>query len=146
MAHRQDAEEEAPVEVERILFDFGPELGDPRVERGHRCRVAFADLRAQAFELFQPPSSGLVGLEPLDDLRIGVVSGEGGAEDDSRVVLHFLGERPPRRKLRPGRGGLVSHHERDPGVAQRLDPGGDGQLGHPVQRGHPVGRIAELFG
>ena len=71
-------------------------------------------------------------------------AGQRRREDDAGVVAQLVGQTPAVGQLgAPGRG-LVVQDERDAGVAQRVDAGGDRQLGVAAQRGQPVVVDAEL--
>ena len=73
-----------------------------------------------------------------------VQAGEGGGEDDAGVVAHRLRQPPPVGQLGAQCRGLVVQHQRDAGVAQRVDTGPDGEPGRRVQRRVAGGVDAEL--
>ena len=91
---------------------------------------------------FRAPS----GVDPEAGQLVGEVvqAGERRGEDDPGAVAQIVGELPPVRQLAADRGRAVVEHERDSGVAQRVDTGADGQLGLPSEGGHPLGGDAEL--
>ncbi len=108
---------------------------------------------------------GAIGSVRLDVLGEPVVAGERRREDDAGVVAQGVGQPPSVGELGAERGRLVAHHERDAGVAQRVEtgadrqPGGgvecfvagglDGELLDDVERGvatgqlHDVGRVVD---
>ncbi len=138
MAHGQGAEDELAIET-----------------------VARAQL---GFELLQPPADGLelahlfgqgaqlvdAGLQAiaavlafeLADQRIHARKGRG--EYDAGLVGQCGRQPPALRQLGAGAGGAVVHHQRQAGVAQSQQAGGDRQLGGDVERGHLIRLQAEL--
>ena len=68
-----------------------------------------------------------------NEFRKGVVAGKGRAENYARVVTHSIRQSPAIRQLRAFAGGLVAHDQRNAGVTQSVDSGGDSQAGHPVE-------------
>ena len=83
----------------------------------------------------------VVALELIGEV---VQAGEGGGEDDAGVVAHRLRQPPPVGQLGAQCRGLVVQHQRDAGVAQRVEAGADRQPGRRVQRRVAVGVDAEL--
>ncbi len=135
--HGEDPEQEPPVEMIRLLLDLLFECRDAPVELP-RERLPGAGARTQGFQFRQPGAPLAVLVEVGHDLRVGVVTRERGGEQYAGVVPDVVRQHPAVGQLRPLGGGLVAHHQRDSGVAQRVDARADGQLGHAVERGHPV--------
>ena len=81
--------------------------------------------------MLTPRAVGGVGLDVLGEA---VVAGEGAREDHPGVVTERVGQSPAIGQLGSERGGLVAHHQRDPGVAQRIEAGADRQTGRVVER------------
>ncbi len=134
--HRQDLEEEAPVEPVRLRLHRLLDLRDARVHL--RPRLLVGQTLPEVRQLFQAGASGTVLVEGFHGPGEAVVAREGRPEDDGRVVAHLLGKQPARGELGPRAGRLVAAHEGNPRVAQSVDAGGDRQTGHPVQRFHAV--------
>ena len=72
-------------------------------------------------------------------------AGERRCVDHPGVVPQLVGERPAVGKLGALGRGLVAQHERDPGVAKRVDAHGDRQLRVAPERGQPLVVDAELL-
>ncbi len=85
-----------------------------------------------------------VGPEAFEVVRERVETRERGGEHDSRVVSQLVGQHPPIGELGADASRLVVLDERNAGVAQRVEPGPDRELGHDVERGGPVGLDTEL--
>ena len=64
-------------------------------------------------------------------------AGERRGEDHAGVVAQLVRKRPAVRELGALGRGLVAQHERDARVAERVDAGGDRQLGVAPERGQP---------
>ena len=73
-------------------------------------------------------------------------AGERRGVDHPGVVAHLVRERPAVRELRALGRELVAQHERDARVAERVDAGGDRQLGVAPERGQPFVVDPELLG
>ena len=145
--HRQDAEQEAPVERVSGLLQGELQVVDPPVDLGqHGCLpVGFGDLGPHCRQRVQLLAARCV--EPEAGQLVGeiVVAGEGRGEDDSGVVAQLVGEHPPVGQLGADARRPVVVDERDSGVAQRVDAGADGELGLAPEGGDPVGVDAELL-
>ena len=89
-------------------------------------------------------AASAVGEVARHDFGIGVIAGESGGEDHAGIVAQGVGQTPPLGKLRALGGGLVAHDQRDAGIAQGVDAGGDGQAGDAVERGQALGGNAEF--
>ena len=97
--------------------------------------------------VFQPGqllAAGMIGEIARHDFRIRVVTGKGRAEDHAGIVPHSVGQSPALGQLRAFAGGLVAHDQRDAGITQSVDSGGDGQAGHPIEGRQVFGGNAEL--
>ena len=144
VAHRQAPEQEAPVEHVRLGLE------GVRAARGCAGRPpAAAGLvvahprahRLQRAQLFAAAAVDVVALELVGEV---VQAGEGGGEDDAGVVAQRVRQPPPVGQLGAQCRGLVAQHQRDAGVAQRVEAGADRQPGRRVERRVAVGVDAEL--
>ncbi len=63
-----------------------------------------------------------------------IQAGKGGGKDDARFVAQGVGQHPAIGEQCVFAGGAIVFHQRDAGVTQGLDAGGDRQLGTDVQR------------
>ena len=111
-----------------------------------RCRaVAVGDLGPHRFQGGELLAAGIVDPEPGQLVGEVVVAGERRGEDDPGAVAQVVGEHPPVGELAADAGRPVVQHERNAGVAQRVDAGADRQLGLPPEGGDPLGVDAELL-
>ncbi len=101
---------------------------------------------AQPGECFKLPVQRLEILVAGHLLAHAVEAGPGRAENDPRFVAQRLGQGPAVGQISALAGAAIAHHQRDARVAQRVDPGGDGELCGDVQRVHPLGGDAKLLG
>ncbi len=144
MAHRQRAEEEAPVELVVGRLDEGGQLGDELVDLGDG-RVASGQHGAQPVQREKVVAAPLVGRVALDGLSHPVVTREGRGEHDAGVVAHRLGQAPAVGQLGAEGRRLVTQHERDACVTERVEPGADREASGVVQRLVTAGFDAELL-
>ena len=146
MAHGEDAEQKPPIERVRLALERRAQRMDLLVEVAeHLFRsVALREAGAQVLQGDELLPPGVVGVIARDLVDESVVAGERGGEDDAGVVAQRVGEHPALGQERAFAGRAVAHHQRDAGVAQRVDAGGDGQPRARVQRRQPFGRDAEL--
>ncbi len=87
----------------------------------------------------------MVGEIARHDLRERVAAGEGGAEDHAGIVAQGVRQAPAIGQLRAFGRRLVAHDQRDTGVAQGVDAGGNGQAGNPVEGSQVLGGNAEFL-
>ena len=87
----------------------------------------------------------MVGVISRHDLGVRVVAGERGAENHAGVVAQGVGQAPAVRQLRSFGGGLVTHDQRNAGIAHGVDSHGDRQPRDPVEGSEMLGRNAELL-
>ncbi len=144
MAHREDAEEEAAVELVGVLLELEPHVVDAALDLRPRDLVALGHPGENLLELRELLPAAAVGPEPVELVGELVVAREGGPEHDARVVPQRLGQRPAVGQLRTGRRVAVVLDERDAGVAQGVDARGDGELGRAPERGDAPGVHTEL--
>ena len=137
MPHGEDPEQEAPVEMIRLLLDLLLERRDAPFEFPGE-RFPGPARGAQVFEFREPPAPFAVLVETGHDFGVGIVSRERGGEQHPGVVPDFIREHPAVGQFGPLGGGLVPHHQGDSRVSQRIDTRADGQLGHAVERRQPV--------
>ncbi len=145
MSHRQDAEDVAPVEVVVEAANLGLQFGNAFLEslfqvgllRRHQGRHAaqFLELAAQGPVLVE--AGGILG-HPVE-------AGESRGEDHAGLIGQRFGQFPAVRQEGAGGSSFVSHHERDAGVAQGFNAGGNGQLGGNVNRLETVLGDAKLL-
>ena len=147
--HRQHAEQEAA--VERVagparasrsqVVDAAVDLGqrDASVPVGSRTSARSASSAASCSRRMRRSRSASTSSAKS--------SSPGKAEAKITPVSSrsVVGQRPAVGQLGAARRRLVVLDERDAGVAQRVDAGGDGQLGLAPERGEPVGVDAELL-
>ncbi len=93
---------------------------------------------AQAVEFPQTFAADALLVEAGDDFGIGVVAGESGCKKYSGVIPYCVREHPSVGQFGPLGSRLVVHDQGNSGVAQRIDPCADRQLGHAVERGQAV--------
>ena len=144
VAHGERAEQEPAIEVIRLRREVALELADPAVD----VVAPGAGIRAPAdlAQFLQASELHALGPERLDVRGEVAVAGVRRREDHAGVVLHRVGEAPLVGQLGAARGVLVVLDERDAGVAQRVDAGGDRELRLAPEGGEPVGVDAELLG
>ena len=131
VAHREDAEQEAPVELVGLLLEEHVDLRDP--PRDLRPGPRLPDRLQQLLELplLRPPA-----LERVVALRLvgeAVEAGEGAREHDARLLAHRLRQHPPLGQVLAGGGLLPGLDEGDPRLAQRVEPRGHRELGRQVE-------------
>ncbi len=142
--HREDAEQEAPVERVLVLGELEPQVVDPALDLDARDRVALRDAREDLLELAQLLAPGAVAPEPVELVGELVVARERRAEHDPGVVAQRRGQGPAVRELRAGGRRLVVLDERDARVAQRVDARADRELRRAAERREPPGVDAEV--
>ena len=126
-----EVKEQGPVElVVAVAFaplaDFKEPVGDLflDVPIGHRSHEVVVDV----LQLLVRPDIELVVIVVVHLVDEGFKSREERGENHTGAVLHGLGQNMAVGELLTRAGRLVSHHQRDMGVLQGLDPRGDGQL------------------
>lgn len=143
--HGQGAEQEAAVEGIRLRLQLVPKFGDAPVYLGHG-RILRGHPGADVLQRAEFAPAGTVFVVAVEIRSERPVTGERGREDDSGVVAHAGRQQPAVRQPGAERRGVVMQHQRDAGVAQRVDAGADGQPGALVERGVPVRVDPELPG
>ncbi len=146
MPHVEHAEKEAPVKVIGMRLDFGLQARDAALEFSAQSRAAVG-LRAllQTAQLFQAFAANAVLIISGDDPGQGVHARKGRSENHTGFVAHFLGQHPAIGQLRAPGGGLVAHYQRNAGITQRLDAGGNRELRDDVERAQTIFGIAEVM-
>ncbi len=137
VTHRQDAEQEAAIEVVRMGGDLVAHRVDAVLElRAQHLAAAGAvvQARAQGLEGLELAVAGVVLLVAGDLVGEGIVAREDGSEDHPRLVAQRLGQHPALGDLRPLAGRAVVHGQGQAGVAQGVETRADGQA-----RGHVEG-------
>ena len=133
VAHRQRAEQEAAVELVRVRLELVAQLRDQRIDLGARGGVR-PHPGAQPLErqkLLAARAILRVGLQLLGEA---VAARERAREHDSGVVAQRVGQAPAVGQLRAERRRLVAHHQRQAGVAHRIEPGAERQPRRHVER------------
>ena len=143
VAHRQDAEDKAAVKVIVEAQDLVFEARDAAIEIGRQAIGPGDGPRAELLQHLQLVGERLVLVVTCRLLGHAVQAGEGRGKDHAGLVGQRFGQHPAVGQEGALAGGPVAHDQRDASVAQRLDPGGDGQLGRDVERfdarlGHAV--------
>ena len=145
--HGQHAEQEAPVELERLPGNGFLQVGDATVDLLPQARLAVRPDHAfaQVLEHGELIAPGVVGVVARHFVGEGVVAREDGGEDHAGVVAQGVGQSPSFGQLRARGGALVTHGQRDTRVAQGVDAGRDGQAGDAVERLDALRLDAELL-
>ena len=157
--HRQDPEEEPPVERVGLSLHVLANRADSLVDLAHD-RIALAGPCPQGLQHVRqlaPCAVDVVALELVGEV---VKAGEGRSEDDAGVVAQCVRQHPPVRKLAADAGGLVTAHQWDARVAHGVETGAEGEpgdtvegdvafgfdaeLAHHVQRAHPAGELDDF--
>ena len=149
MAHREHPEEEAAVEGVRLLLERALEVVNAPLDLVEHHRIGALVVEhpgAQRFERGQALAPHVVRGVARHLVGHLLEAGERRGVDHPGVVAHLVRERPTVRELRALGGELVSQHERDAGVAERVDAGGDRKLGVAPERGQPFVVDPELIG
>ena len=148
VAHREHAEEEATIELVRLVGDLEIELVDAALDLGEGG--AGAVLVAQA-ALHRPQRLELLPARAVDPEAVHLVgevvhAREGGGENDPGVVAQRVRQHPAIGEQLAGGRRLVVLYEGDPRVAHGVDARADRQLRLAPERQHAFGRDAELLG
>ena len=101
-------------------------------------------LRAPLLQHRQLLATGMVGIVARHDLGVRVIAREGRAHDHAGVVAEILGQAPAIEKLGSPGCCLVTHDQRDAGIAQGVDSSGNRQACHAIERGDAIGRDTEF--
>ena len=147
VAHRQRVEQELAIELVRVVLQLSGQRVDPMIELlGQEvASTELLDAGPQAPEVLHTLAKGLVEVVALELTDQRVVAREGRREDDTGGVPVRLGQHPSLLQHATGGGRLVVHHERDPGVSERIEAGADGQHARHVEGLGPLGGEAELL-
>ena len=132
VAHRQNAEQKASVELVRAGRDLFAQGGDAAQQRQQGALVTHVSPQRLKFGQQRQPL--LVGVVALQLVGQSVVAGEGRGENDARLVAQRLGQQPALRQKRAFAGLLKGLHQRNPGLAQRIKPRRHRQLRRHIQR------------
>ncbi len=123
VAHGQDAEDEAAVEVVGLALHLLAQVADAAVDLLQGLQVAGVVAQVlQHGHLHAPVLPGVVARELVGEA---VAAGEGAGKDHAGLVAQRLGQQPAVGQVR-ARGGLaIGLHQGDAGLAQRVQAGGD---------------------
>src|SRR5208283_3730474 len=95
MSHRQDSEQEAPVEDIGIFLDSGAQLLDATVQFRSKAGMTISHrLDAQALQYTQLVATGMVHEIARHDFDEGVVTGKSRAENHASVIAHGVRQAP----------------------------------------------------
>ena len=100
---------------------------------------------AQALQRGQLLAAGVVRVIARHLVGEGVVAREGRGKNHAGIVAQRVGQSPAVRQLRAFAGGLVTHDQRNAGIAQRVEAHGDRQLGDAIEGSHAIGGNAEFL-
>ncbi len=117
--------------------DAPPDL----LERGGILRVA-----SQIFQRSQLGAAILPGVVALELVGQAVEARESAGEDNASLVAQCLGQHPAIGQEGALGGLMIALHQRDAGLAQGIESGGDCQLGRDIERLDQLRRHAILFG
>ena len=145
----QDLEEEAPIEDVGIFIDPRLEVLDLAFDFLSQSVLGICSIGELILQLDQGLEllpTRRVSVESLDFIKQGIVAGKRRREDDTRVILHFLGQAPTVGQLRPLGGRLVAPDQRYAGIPERVDPSRDRQLRNCIERRQTILRKAVFLG
>ena len=144
VAHAQDAEDEAAVELVGLPLHLLAQIGDAAVDLLQGLHVAGVTPQVlQHGQLHAPVLPGEVAAELLGEA---VAAGEGAGEDHAGLVAQRVGQHPAVGQEFAGAGLAPGLHQRDARLAQRVQAGGEAVLGGDVQRLDQLRRHAVLLG
>ena len=140
MPHRQGAQQEAALEDVGGFVNQGAQFRDPLVQFLPDFGIAVAiELDAEAFENGELVAASLVGVVACHFVSERIQARERRGENHAGIVAESVGEGPAIRQLRAFAGFLVAHYQRYAGVAQCIEPGGDGELRVTVEGCEAIG-------
>ena len=115
MSHRQNSEQEAPVEEIRLCFEGGTQLVDAPA---YLFSEAICSRRpeAQLFQRGQLLTAALVRVITGRLIGERVAARESGGKNHTGIVAQSLRQPPPLRQLGTFAGGFIVHGQRDAGV------------------------------
>ena len=128
VTHREDAEQEAPVEVEAGLSDQALDFSDAPVDFLDGGTIAVAKVGEplpqafEAFELFEMAALLVVAVEFFTER---IVAGECRGKDDAGVITQRIGQPPALGQLAACRRRLVTEHQRNAGISQCVEADGN---------------------
>ena len=146
--HREHTEQEPAVEQVRVHLELVLHVVNATVDLRHGTagRVGLGHAGTHGLQLVELQPAGSVLLVAAHLVGELLEPGEGAGEDDTGLVAQRVGQAPTLGQLGTQVGGLVALHERDAGVAQCVEPGGDRQLCGASQRRQAVSLHPELGG
>ena len=144
VSHGQHSEQEPPVEAIGLGGDEVAQLLAPARELVERRPIRGQPPHAlERLELSEPAFVRVVAAQLLGEA---VECWERAGEHHAGLVAHALGQQPAVGQLLARAGGAVGLHQRDPGVAQRIEARSHRELRGDVERLDQLGRHAVLFG
>ena len=142
VAHRQNAEDKAPVEFIGRALQLLAQRANPARQLGQRGRVA--GVAAQVFERGKLRAAAFPLVVALELVGHAVEAGEGAGENHASFIAQGLGQQPALGQEGAQAGLLIRLHQRDARFAQRVEAGGDCELGGDVECFDQLGRHAIL--
>ena len=142
VAHGQDAEDEAAIEDVWLAIQILAHRVDAAVQ--FQQRLVLFDMAAQFLQHLQVVQAFLPDVVLLHFAGETVAPGEGAGKDDAGFVAQTLRQHPAIGQEAAGAGALPGLHQRNAGLAQRVQARGHGQLRGDVQRFHQFVRHAVL--
>ena len=148
MAERHNPVEELPIERVVRCSQFLLQVADamPNLGGDPGTGAKLLGLLRQVLQLREAGLGYLHIAVAVHLLHETVGPGEGRSEYDAGRVSVGVGQHVAIRQPGAGRGVLVMHHQRDSGVAQRLDSGADRKRARPVERPNAFLRESKLGG
>src|SRR5579864_6985505 len=145
MPHRQGAQQETALEDVGGFVNQGAQFRDPLIQFLPDLGIAVAiELDAQALKNRELVAASLVSVVACHFVSERIQARERRCKNHPGIVAEGVGQGPAIRQLRAFAGFLVAHYQRYAGVAQCIEPGGDGELGVAVERCEAIGGNAEF--
>ena len=144
VAHAQDTEDEAAVEVVRLALHLLAQIADAAVDLVQGLQVAGVAAQVLQHGQLHPPVFPLIVVAEL--LSEAIAAREGAGKDHAGLVAQRFGQHPAVGQELASGGLAPGLHQRNARLAQRVQPGGKAVLGRNVQRLHQLGRHAVLLG
>ncbi len=142
VAHSQNAEDEAAVELIGLALELLPHLADAAVDLLQRGRVT--SIAAQVLQQGQLAEAVLPGVVAGELLSKAVAARKRAGEDHSSLVAQGLWQQPAVGEILAGAGLAPGLYQRDARLSQGVEPGGEAILGRDVQRLHQLLRHSIL--
>ena len=145
MAHRQNSEQEAAIGDIGIGSDFVLQRSEFLIDFCCKRCISIVDAGATGLQFLQAGAPAQIALIGFDLLNQRIGAGESRCENNSGFVAQFIRQAPAIGELRAFCRRFVFHHQRNTGITQRIDTGGDGQRRDDIQSSPAIGREAKFF-